>query len=186
MSEMMLRRTQARQVAPVYLRFLERWPALTDFLKARESELLDVLEPLGLKWRASNFLQVQTALKACGSMPETVEGLLALPGVGDYVANAVLCFSGSSSAALVDTNTVRVIARFFGLETHAGTRRLKWFKELANNLLPKASRRKAYHYALLDLAATVCIPTSPKCQHCPLNKRCAFSQKGRQDLGPEI
>lgn len=186
MSEMMLRRTQARQVAPVYRRFLNRWPTLSDFLKAREDELREVLEPLGLKWRASNFIQLQTALKAQGSMPENMEGLVALPGVGDYVANAVLCFSGYSSGALIDTNTVRVIARFFGLETHDGTRRLKWFKDLANNLLPIPSRRQAYHYALLDLAATVCTPVSPCCEKCPLHSRCAFFQKGRQDLGPEI
>lgn len=176
-SELMLRRTQARQVAPVYLYFCQRWPELSHFLAADPQELVTALWPLGLEWRIQNFLQVRETLASIGRIPDEYEGLLSLPGVGDYVASAVICFSQREARPLIDTNTVRVIGRYFGLRVHPGTRRLNSFRKLAKSLVPtRPAEASAYHYSLLDLAATVCRPTRPQCSVCPLAVECRGSQ----------
>lgn len=181
-SELMLRRTQARQVAPVFVEFCQRWPDLLTFIESDTDELTAVLKPLGLQWRIQNILQVRDALQRLGHVPQQYLELLSLPGVGDYVASAVLCFSQREARPLVDTNTVRLIGRYFGLRTHPGTRRLKAFRQLAEALVPGDKLLAAtYHYGLLDLAAAICRPTSPKCSLCPLSSAC---QTRLQSEGP--
>lgn len=173
LSELMLRRTQARQVAPVFLEFIRRWPDLERFVRAEVEALELVLLPLGLQWRVRNVLELREALRALGHIPTDYNGLLSLPGVGDYVASAVLCFSRQDSRPLIDTNTVRVIGRYFGLEVHPGTRRLKSFRQLSAAMVPRDPAEAAtYHYGLLDLAATICRPHRPDCSNCPLSAGC--------------
>lgn len=177
MSELMLRRTQAKQVAPVYEEFFKRWPTLQQFLKSDESELARVLKPLGLQWRVQNVLQIKTILSDLGQVPRQYEDLRSLPGVGDYVASAILCFSGQEARPLIDTNTVRLIGRYFGLRVHAGTRRLKSFHELSKTLVPTdVALASSYHYGLLDLAAAVCRPVNPRCCECPVALKCRTLQ----------
>ena len=172
-SELMLRRTQAVQVVPVYLSFIERWPDLASFLEADEGAVKSVLEPLGLRWRAENLLQIRERLRVEPRIPDTYSELTALPGVGDYVASAVLCFSRLERRALVDTNTVRVIGRVFNRAVTPTTRRNRAFILLAQALAPLNLEECAfYHYALLDLAATVCRPARPVCKCCPLAALC--------------
>ena len=187
-SELMLRRTQARQVAPVYLEFCQRWPDLPRFVAADPEEVATILWPLGLQWRIQNLLQVREALTARGHIPDQYLDLLALPGVGDYVASAVLCFSQQEARPLIDTNTVRVIGRYFGLKVHAGTRRLQSFRGLAQSLVPTGqAQASTYHYSLLDLAATVCRPARPQCYRCPLAAECRTSQiEGASLPAPEF
>lgn len=172
-SELMLRRTQARQVAPVYTEFCRRWPTLPDFLTADTGEILAVLRPLGLCWRIQNMLEVREALRRLGELPSQYLELRSLPGVGDYVASAVLCFSHLESRPLIDTNTVRVIGRYFGIHVNPGTRRLKSFRELSLELVPLKKRlASVYHYSLLDIAAAICRPHLPRCSECPLVSGC--------------
>lgn len=172
-SELMLRRTQARQVTAVYTEFFCRWPDLTSFVTATDEALLQVLRPLGLAWRVQNILEVRRALRNMREVPSDYSGLLSLPGVGDYVASAVLCFSYKEIRPLIDTNTVRLIGRYFGMTTHPGTRRLKSFRNLASKLVPgDVANAARYHYGLLDLAATVCRPVRPQCPRCALKAHC--------------
>ena len=187
LSELMLRRTQARQVAPTYQNFFQRWPDLESFLQADTKALGQVLLPLGLQWRIQNILELRESLRDLGYIPLDYEGLLGLPGVGDYVASAVLCFSQQESRPLIDTNTVRLIGRYFGLQIHQGTRRLKSFRQLAASLVPRAvASASAYHYGLLDLAATICRPLRPLCPECPLSAECqTLKMEGPPSTSPE-
>lgn len=172
-SELMLRRTQARQVEPVFLEFLKRWPDLESFYKAEVEDLKLTLQPLGLQWRIRNVLEVRKVLQRLGHIPTDYSGLIALPGVGDYVASAVLCFSHQLARPLIDTNTVRLIGRYFGITVQPGTRRLKSFRQLSETLVPRdPGVASVYHYALLDLAATICRPKKAECSKCPLATDC--------------
>jgi A/G-specific adenine glycosylase len=180
-AELMLRRTQADQVARVYEAFLLRYPELPEALAAPDDELREVLYPLGLAWRIENIVALFQSLRErkCTDVPESLAELMALPGVGDYVANAVRCFAlGDSSATLIDVNVTRVLGRIFGLPVNAEARRRKPMRELAMATVDR-ERPAEYHYAILDFAALVCTALRPRCAVCPfgLAGRCniAFS-----------
>jgi A/G-specific adenine glycosylase len=173
-AELMLRRTRADQVVPVYERFVSRWPSLGAFCGAGEGELAEVLYPLGLAWRVENFVEIRNALKQSHEVPRSYDGLQCLPGVGDYVGSAICCFSYGERRPLIDTNSVRVVGRYFGVETGPETRRRKWFREIINGLIPEDEPQRL-NYALLDLAAKICRPRRPDCGVCPLNDRCVQS-----------
>lgn len=177
----MLRRTRADKVAEVYSAFMLRWPTLSDFLEAGDDELHAALRPLGLRWRVETLIALRDRLKETGTRSLgnlSHEELLALPGVGDYVASAISCFSQGEARPLIDVNSVRVIGRVFGLDTGPETRRRKSFRQLAEDLLPRDAPQ-AYNYALLDLAATICRPQKPACARCPLEALCAWARERR-------
>src|SRR5579885_408878 len=178
MAELMLRRTQARQVVHVYERFVAKYPDAQALALASEEEVAQVLFSLGLAWRVPAFQQIARLLveKYQGQVPASYDALIALPGVGDYVASAVCCFAYGQARSIIDTNTVRIAGRLFGLQTHAESRRRKPIRTLLQELLDRQSP-KSYNYALLDLAAQICTPSSPDCQTCPLLSYCVTGQE---------
>lgn len=109
-----------------------------------------------------------------GKIPQTREELLSLPGLSEYIVSAVRCFAWNKTEVLIDTNTVRVSGRLFGLKIKDSSRRNPRFREIIEKLVP-TKNSKAYNYALLDLAALVCIsgPT-PECSRCPISSECHF------------
>lgn len=122
---------------------------------------------LGLRWRAENIIAVARALvdDFDGRVPDTELELRALPGVGDYVAQAVLCFGFARRAVLLDTNTSRIVGRY---GRHQDTRR--W--QLRLDLYGLAGSRgpdAEFNYALLDLGALICRAGTPRCEICPLS-----------------
>jgi A/G-specific adenine glycosylase len=173
--ELMLRRTQAVQVEPVFRRFLKKYPNAQALARARPASIRRELKPLGLEWRAHNMVQlardVQRRFQGC--VPTGKAELLSLPGVGPYVAGAVRCFALGQPEPLIDTNAVRVIGRFFGLSLEGEARRRKGMIEAAAACVPR-QRPADYHYALLDFAAAVCTARCPRCQNCPLRVRCDY------------
>ncbi len=173
-AELMLRRTQARQVIPVYNQFVAQYPDAQTLMKAPSDEIARLLFPLGLAWRVPAFQQVAQMLVAVygGKVPEDCSMLLTLPGVGDYVASAVSCFAFGQAVPIVDTNTVRIAGRLFGVTTHAESRRRRPIRQLLHRLVD-THEPKSYNYALLDLAALICVPAHPKCDVCPLLQHCA-------------
>lgn len=166
-AELMLRRTRAKQVEPVYNNFIELWQTLDAFLAASDKDVIGALGSLGLSWRTGNILELKKTLE---EIPEEYSELVKLPGVGDYVASAICCMAYGDPRAMIDTNSVRVIGRYFGLETGPETRRRKWFKKLAASLVPDESRD--YNLGVLDIAALVCKPRDPLCAPCPLAACC--------------
>jgi len=170
----MLRRTQAKQVVPIYNQFILQYPDPQTLMRAPAEEVIQTLYPLGLAWRAPAFQQIAQELVTNyeGKFPDLYETLLTLPGVGDYVASAVCCFAFNQAIPIIDTNTVRVAGRLFGIPTHAESRRRQPVRHLLKNLLDYQDPR-TYNYSLLDFAASVCTPTSPQCETCPLSSQCA-------------
>lgn len=175
MAEMMLRRTQARQVIAAYQAFVNRYPTVADLDQAPTGEVLELLKPLGLSWRAANFkvLAHEIMTRHGGTVPREREALLSLTGVGAYVADAVRCFAFDEVAALVDTNTVRVAARYYGFDYNQESRRRSAvIKAVASLVEPEQSSRS--NYALLDFAARVCTSRNPDHEKCPLTSQCIY------------
>ncbi len=121
MAELMLRRTQARQVVKVYKDFIAKYPDAHALAAAPAKDVARSLFSLGLAWRVPAFQQIAHTLveQYDGSVPSSYDALISLPGVGDYVASAVSCFAFGQDVSIIDTNTVRVAGRLFGIPTHA-------------------------------------------------------------------
>jgi DNA (cytosine-5)-methyltransferase 1 len=171
MAEMCLHRTRADQVAPVFKALLQIAPT-PQAMVANADAALDAMQSLGLRWRAENVVQVAGALLELfdGQVPDNDLELRMLPGVGDYVAQAVLCFGFGRRAVLIDTNTVRIVSRLNGRDA---TRR--WQLRLDLHRMAGARGPDApFNYALLDLGALVCKAGTPVCGECPLRDYCVM------------
>lgn len=173
-SEVMLHRTKALQVVSVYEQFIQRYPDISSLASATKNELHEILYSLGLRWRIDLIHAMASDLKVrfAEQIPKRKVDLLSLPGVSDYIASAVRCFAWNLPEALIDTNTVRVIGRLFGLEIKDSSRRNSTFKRLIETLVDPSEPR-IYNYALLDLADRVCTKRRiPDCLHCPVLAHC--------------
>jgi DNA (cytosine-5)-methyltransferase 1 len=176
MAEMCLRRTRADQVVPVYRR-LSRLAATPAALLENAAEVRRIMRSLGLHWRGRNMVALARALvrRHGGRVPRTERELKRLPGVGEYVARAVLAFALRRPAVLLDTNTTRIVSRVKRDDKpHAWQTRLDLY-ELAGPQGPDA----AFNYALLDLGALVCRASAPRCGVCPVQRLCGFSTAAR-------
>jgi len=170
MAEMCLHRTRADQVLPVYRRLVGLAPTPAA-LVARSDEAREAMRPLGLRWRADNILAVARDLveRFDGTVPKSSLELRGLPGVGDYVAGAVLCFAFGRRAALLDVNTERIVGRIRGQGQVRRTQMRLDLYDLAGREGPDGQ----FNYALLDLGALACRPARPRCDQCPLRVVCA-------------
>lgn len=176
-AEMMLRRTQARQVVPVYEAFIATYPDATALANASAEAVAKALYPLGLAWRVPAFHALARALVEdyAGQVPPDYSALKKLPGIGDYVAAAVCCFAFGQAVILADTNTVRVAGRIAGVPTNAESRRRKAIRQLLEQLLDPEHPRD-FNLALLDLAALICLPVRPRCLQCPIAAFCSSAE----------
>ncbi len=179
MAEIMLHRTQASQVAPIYERFIASYPDIPSLSHAPREEIHDILYSLGLRWRVDLIIDMVRQINKdfAGQIPQEKADLLSLPGVSEYIASAVRCFAYNLPDAIIDTNTVRVTGRIFGLEIKDSSRRNPLFRKLIYNLLDLEHPR-SYNFALLDLASEVCIKAQrPSCELCPIQKYCLYGRK---------
>jgi len=178
-SEIMLHRTKADQVVPVYNRFLLKFPNIYDLARAEINEIEKIFKKLGLGWRIEKLSQTARIIvnQHCGVIPHDKKSLLELPGVGDYIASAVSCFAFSKPEPLLDTNTVRIVGRIFNLDITESSRRNKEYCELMKNLIDKKKPRR-FNFALLDLGAILCLKRGePRCLECPLKTFCSYAKK---------
>lgn len=170
MAEVCLRRTRADQVVPVFEALCEIAPTPEAMIQ-HETEVYESMRSLGLRWRAQNMLAIARALVRDhgGRVPASLEELLALPGVGDYVAQAVLIFGFGRRGVVIDTNTQRIAARLL-----RRPRMKRWQVRLDLQRLAGADGSDAsVNYALLDLGALICQPRQPRCDDCPVRRHCA-------------
>jgi len=181
-AEILLHRTQVKQVVPVYNAFIARYPDMQALVRASKEDLHQALYSLGLHWRISLLYEMAQAIQKRhgGEIPREREALLSLPGVSQYVAGAVRCFAWNEPEALMDTNTVRVAGRLLGWEVKDSSRRSQRFRvALAALLDPQEPRH--FNYALLDLAHLVCLKKQePLCRGCPLKDHCHFAAQKRR------
>jgi len=170
-AEIMLQRTKANQVVPVFSEFQRRYKTAKQFSAATHEELKDLMRPLGLEWRTGGVYSLARAsAKNRGRFPRDVVGLQELKGVGPYAAAAVASMHAGRRAVIIDSNVVRVLCRLIGSDYGPETRRKTWLKELADYLTPEDAR--SYNYALLDLSMKVCTPRTPVCELCPVVNLC--------------
>lgn len=175
-AEVMLHRTKAPQVLPVYRYFMQRFPTIEKLDGATRDDLHATLYSLGLRQRVDMFHDMAVAIveRFDGRIPAEKGALLSLPGVSDYIAGALRCFALNEPEPLIDTNTIRVIGRVFGLKITDSSRRNRLYRDLITALVDPNEPR-TYNYALLDLANLVCTKVRPpKCFECPVQRYCLY------------
>ncbi|GAB3734490.1 A/G-specific adenine glycosylase [Silanimonas algicola] len=185
-SEVMLQQTQVQTVIGYFSRFLSRFPDLASLAAADEDEVLALWSGLGYYSRARNL---HRAARACmdrhqGKLPEGIDALSALPGIGRSTAAAILAQAHGQRHAILDGNVKRVLARLLGEAEWPGkstVERRLWSEAEAR--LP-ASRLPDYTQALMDFGATHCTARKPRCGDCPLQDDCRAYAEKRVDLVP--
>lgn len=175
MSEMMLHRTKAEQVAKIYDFFLDKYSDVFILSSISETELFSDLKPLGLNWRIKNikYSAEKIVQKYNGKIPSTKEELLALPGVGDYIAGAVLCIAFQKKTPLLDTNIIRFINRVFGYAISESSKQDSIYLQVVNDLMPQQNPRY-FLYSILDFSSAQCRSIAPLCMNCPLASYCHY------------
>ena len=168
--EMCLHRTKADQVGRVADELLSLGETPDSFL-SNSKKLAPMLASLGLHWRAENLVTAAEFVRdrLAGEVPDNWQELTAIPGVGDYIASAVLCFAFERSSVLMDTNTVRIARRVLGSSDQPSWRLRLALHELAGH----RGADVQWNQALLDLGALVCTARAPKCEFCPVHASCA-------------
>jgi len=179
-AEKLLQQTAAnRHVVQAYRAFLRAFPNSQALAKARPAAVKRIIEPLGLHYRGVEMIELAKALcdRHDGAVPSTLKELLALPGIGDYCARAVLAFAYGKQVPVVDTNVARFLSRFFGLKfsKSANPSRNRQLLDVATALVPDGMARD-FNLAILDLCAAHCSSDSPTCTSCPLRKQCRYAQ----------
>ena len=184
LSEIILQQTRVAQGWTYWEKFMEHFPTVDALAAAPEDEVLRLWQGLGYYSRARNLHAAARQIVAQGGFPDTLEGIRALKGVGDYTAAAIGSIAFGLPAAVVDGNVYRVLARYFGIATPIGTSAArKEFTELANRLLPAYSPA-AFNQGMMDFGATCCTPVNPACLTCPLQPSCQAFKTGRVGLLP--
>jgi A/G-specific adenine glycosylase len=184
LSEVMLQQTTVAAVKPYFDAFTERWPSVHDLAAAPREDVMKAWAGLGYYARARN-------LKACaevvsrdhgGVFPDSVEGLRALPGIGEYTAAAIAAIAFDVPASVVDANIERVIARLDVIRVPLPAAK-KIIRARQAELTP-AERAGDYAQAMMDLGSAICTPKKPACVLCPIADGCRARAEGRQEDYP--
>ena len=168
-SEVMLQQTQVGRVIPRWAAFLERFPTPDACATAPLGDVLREWQGLGYPRRARNLHATAQQVVELGGFPRDLAGLLALPGIGQYTARAVMAFAFELDAAVVDTNIARVYARVAGERLTP-----KRVQAIADEYCPRGDAW-VWNQCLMDLGAVVCRPRDPGCDACPVRRRCAWA-----------
>lgn len=184
LSEVMLQQTTVPHATPYFHAFKTRWPTVEALAAAPDADVMAAWAGLGYYARARNLLACARAVaeQHGGVFPDTESGLLALPGVGAYTAAAVASIAFDRAANVVDGNVERVVARLFAVETPLPAAKPE-LKRLAASLVTD-DRPGDWAQALMDLGATVCRPSRPLCELCPLTAHCAGFRSGAPERYP--
>ena len=180
-SELMLQQTQVPRVVPRWHEFLERFPDPATCAASPAGAVIEAWAGLGYNRRALNLHRCAAVVvdEHGGSLPDDLDALLLLPGIGPYTARAVLVFAFERDIGLVDTNAGRFLAR-------AGAGRALAPKEaqaLADALVPPGDGW-SWGQAVFDLGALVCTKRAPRCGICPIVASCRWAQAGWPDPDP--
>jgi A/G-specific adenine glycosylase len=181
LSEIMLQQTQVGTVIPYYRRFLERFPDVRALAGGSVDDVLQLWSGLGYYSRGRNLhlAACRVAERHAGAFPTARADLEALPGVGRSTAAAISVFSAGAREAILDGNVKRVLARCFAVEGFPGETAVQnrlW--SLAQSLLPVEDIER-YTQGLMDLGATLCTRTRPRCGTCPLANACEALRLGK-------
>ena len=170
-AEVLLQRSRGRTVAKVYERLFERWPDAAALARAREASIAAVIRPLGLVRRAATLREMARQVVGRGGVPATPDELLQLPGVGPYAARATAAVAFGAREHVVDGVSARVYRRYFGLEGDGPASNDRELWGVVEGATPPRAVRE-WNWAVLDLAALICLPGRPRCESCPLRRSC--------------
>jgi A/G-specific adenine glycosylase len=185
-SEMMLVQTTVAAAIPYFHRFLERFPSVQSLAEAPEADVLKAWEGLGYYRRARQLHAAARAVLAAhqGVVPQALDDLRALPGVGRYIAGAIRSFAFDLPAPIVEANTQRVLSRLLAWEGNlASPKSAERLWRAAERLVPEQGAGD-FNQAIMELGATVCAPKRPSCLVCPVAAECLARERGIQDLLP--
>jgi A/G-specific adenine glycosylase len=177
-SEIMLQQTRAQAVIPYYERFLDRFPTVESLAAAEEAQVLALWSGLGYYSRARNLRRAAQQIVQAGGFPRDLDGLCALPGIGDYTAAAIASIAFGLPHVVVDGNVLRVVARVENDAADIGSARTRERFRAVAQLWLDAKNAGAFNEAIMELGATVCLPRNPLCLDCPLASRCKGLQEG--------
>jgi A/G-specific adenine glycosylase len=180
LSEVMLQQTRVETVRPYFRRFMDRFPTIQDLAAAELETVLKMWEGLGYYARARNFHKAanQVVSEFGGRVPDTMEAFRNLPGVGEYIAAAVLSIAFGRPHAVVDGNVKRVLARLFRMEQPVNRSSAHpVFRELSGQILDPEAPADA-NQAIMELGAMVCAPRNPACPACPVSADCRAFRDG--------
>jgi len=178
LGEMMLQKTSATQVLPIYQEMLDRWPTPEDLAEVDVDKIAEVIYPLGLQnVRSKRFKRLAQTLvdDHGGEVPDTENELIELPGVGYYISSAVLCIAFDEPIPMLDANAGRLFGRYYFGE--------KLYSEIDDKIHDQVSkifpedRAKEFNLGVIDMGALVCRQTNPVCEDCPLKKGCTYLEK---------
>lgn len=187
-SEVMLQQTQVKTVLGYYERWMRRFPTVRALAEAEEADVLHAWQGLGYYSRARRLLSGARAVteKHAGQLPRDVSALLALPGIGPYSAGAIASIAFGLPEPIVDGNVVRVLARLFALRGDPVKAPLKQELWRLARQLAQCEQPAELNQSLMELGATVCTPTSPRCPECPVRSQCRGLEQGLERSLPEL
>jgi len=179
-SEVMLQQTSVARVLPKYRAFIEEFPTPAALAGAPLGDALQLWQGLGYPRRCRNLRETAVVVtrEHGGVLPQSLEGLLSLPGIGAYTARAVLAFAHGEDAAVVDTNVSRVLSRLDNTPMRA-----RELQARADSLVP-AGLGWEWNQVIMDLGARVCTARSPQCCGCPLAPECGWRSADGDDPAP--
>lgn len=175
-AEILLQQTNARKVEEVYSNIITNYPSAHELSCAEIDRLTSIIQPIGLTYRAERLINIAHRICAdySGRVPNDADRLTALPGVGDYISDAVLCYAYNKPTVPIDTNVIRLFTRYHSLSTAKA--RARCDRDLAENIRAMFifKNTRIPNLAVLDYASSICKARAPKCGHCILNQDCAF------------
>jgi len=177
----MLQQTQVDTVLPYYSRWLERFPTLASLAASGEDDVLHLWSGLGYYNRARNFRKasIEVVAEFGGEIPRSYADLIRLPGIGRYMAGAILSIAFNKPYPVVDGNVRRVLARYNGWTEPKDAQ--IW--EDATDIVQAFSPR-VVNQGMMELGAVICTPKSPRCEDCPWQGACAARAAGNADQIP--
>ena len=179
-TEILVQRTRAETVVLIYGAFFKRFPNWKSLDTAPIGEIQEYLKPIGI-WRRRSFTLKSLSsemLKLNGVFPSCRKEIDNLPGVGQYVGNAIELFAHGKAMPLLDTNMARVIERVLKPRKLADIRYDPWLQAVCKEAV-SIGNPVEINWAFLDVGGTLCKPKNPNCQECPLSNNCSFHKRAQ-------
>ncbi|MEV2910847.1 hypothetical protein ABNF65_20095 [Paenibacillus larvae] len=175
LAEFLLQQTHVRKVEEVYKQLLLNYPDINELAEANILTLEAIIAPIGLKYRAARLIKTAEIIRSQHNhkVPNDYNELRELPGIGDYIANAVLCYAFDQPVVPIDTNVIRLFIRYFGYTSEHSRPRMdkKLASKIRSHFKGMKSTREA-NLAVLDFAGLICIAKNPHSIECPLSRYC--------------
>ncbi|MCT4645799.1 MAG: hypothetical protein N4A74_12500 [Carboxylicivirga sp.] len=179
-SEVLLQRTKAETISKFLPIFLRKYPSWKQLGKATETELQEILRPLGLYKQKGYrlFKLAQELIKRKGRFPKERNQLTEIPMMGQYTTNAYELYVLKKRSPLLDVNMARLLERYFGGRKLVDIRHDPYLQKLAYRVV-NLEKTKELNWAILDYASLVCKKVNPKCNSCILFENCKYNVVGK-------